>query len=290
MKTVLVISISSGENEVTDSLLSINCQQMVDFDLIKIKGLSNKAAHQELHDTVMDNLRRYHYFVKVDGDMVFSSTLTLCQMIKELEKDAQIDHAIFSVLDWYSQKVIIGMHVFSNRCTWGRLDDRLFTDSSPTIPGIRKFFWDSPSPVALHSPNPSIMQAFQFGFHRCLKIVQRDRRCPRLRQVRFQYNLIKNVYEQYLINPDVRRKAVLYGACEALWSKEKIFESRDHFQAYERKLHSLTLARCPIDDDIDRVWGMGKFNFNMLVNRTVFYPWVRKMGCLVYRKVKRILN
>ncbi|OOE39314.1 hypothetical protein BZG00_10515 [Salinivibrio kushneri] len=229
MTKVLVIIMSAGENELEDVQHAIDNQVNVDFDVVHIKNLPNKKAHIRLYKTIEDNSDNYQYFVKVDGDMVINSTKTLSEMIQIFEDDLELDHVAFSVLDWCSQKAIIGMHVFSNRCRWPDLNDNLFVDPSPVYPGRSRIVWDKPAPVAVHSPNPSILQAIQFGYHRGMKIVQRDRRIPCVSRAIFQYDLMYQVYRQLCLQNDLVRLAVMFGLEAAIKSKkESRFESKDH--------------------------------------------------------------
>lgn len=296
MKPILVISVSSGENELDKSLESIRAQEGVEFDLKEIRDLGNVEAHELLYSTIMSNSEYYSYSVKVDGDMVFARKTSLSEMINLMQNDVDTDHGVFSVLDWYSQKAIMGMHVFSSRCTWTRRD-HLFTDSNTIFPGSRMLVWGSPSPVAHHSPNPSLMQAFQFGFHRCLKILQRDRFCPKVSQSQFQFNLLKNVYEQYQISGDLRRKAALYGACEAANRRSaKNFVSRDDFSAYESVVSEIYLSNgmsdveCEVDLSIERVWGTGLLKKNLVYNQLLFGSWLRSNLCSVFSNVRRVVR
>lgn len=96
-----------------------------------------------------------------------------------------------AVQDWYSDSLIEGFHMFSDRVSCPVTRDSRFVDASPTTPGKRLKLWDSPAPVADHSPDPSPMQAFRFGVHRALKVVQPRRWRLRYGQTRGQWKLLK---------------------------------------------------------------------------------------------------
>lgn len=289
-KPVLVISVSSGENEVNQSIESIFVQKDIEFDFLEIRDLGNIEAHELLYSTIMQNANDFSYFVKVDGDMVFSRESVLCEMILQMRNDVEIDHGVFSVLDWYTQKAIMGMHIFSSRCQWTKRDP-LFTDSGTNFIGRRELFWDSPAPVAYHSPNPGLMQAFQFGYHRCLKILQRDRFFPKLGQSQFQFNLLKNLYEQYLINRDIRRKAALYGACEAMKRGAfKTFDTRAQFCSYNINVEKIANRKCEIDRRIEKNWGMGTLKQNIVCNPILLSPWFRFNLCSLLRVLHKAMS
>lgn len=277
---------SSGENEYYQSLRSIRQQKEIDFDLIEIKNLPNKEAHRTLYEEIAKNASSYDYFVKVDGDMVFLQDKSLARMIGVIAANSSLDHVAFSVLDWYSQKAIIGMHLYSNRCRWGDLTDSVFVDPSPVIPGEKVLIWSSPAPVAIHSPCPDLSQAFQFGYHRCLKIVQRHRKCPDLNRSNFQYQLLRSVYDQHLIDGDDRRLAALYGACMALRSNKQAFESRDSFLEFQDSLADFDANKMIIERVVRGVWGYGRFRERYVINVPMFDIWFRWFVCSCYSRLK----
>jgi hypothetical protein len=283
MHKVLILLLSSGENELEDCKLSIKNQKNVDFDIFHIKDLPNKEAHLKLYKTIEENIDYYSIFVKVDADMVFLDDYKLYEIIKCFTKDDELDHIAFSVFDWYSQKAIIGMNAFSNRCFWPKFDDLLFVDPLPCYPGKSKIVWNSPAPVALHSPNPSIIESIQFGFHRGKKIVQYDRRIPVINRSNFQYNLMYQVYAQMLLDSDERRLAVLYGLKYAISNKrDKVLHAKNAPLFYEllddfNKLNKLNL-KAEIIKDWTGPYRSSFFSFLKFKVwlRYIFWGFVRK--------------
>ena len=282
LENVLVIVLSSGENETEECIKSINMQAGVDFSLYRIIDRPNKEAHEKLYRKIEEETARFDVFVKVDADMIFVSRNTLAGMVDYFRK-SEVDHAVFSVLDWYSQTAIMGMHVFSNRCTWPDLNDPLFVDPSPSSPGESILVWDKPSPVAYHSPNPSISQAVQFGFHRGLKITQRKRDNISISRALFHYNLIKQVYNQYMLSRDSRLRAALYGAERAIRSRESVLVSRN--DGFIEKIidEYLRVETEPLDRKFVSRWGVNRYGTNALFQKT-FFPIVIRYWLLSLKR------
>lgn len=284
-KNVLSIVVSSGENETTACLNSVNSQVNINLEVFHIKGLPNKQAHDTLYRKIESEREHFDLFVKVDGDMVFTSTSVLSDIIRLFSEEENLDHAVFSVLDWYSQKVIMGMHVFSNRCSWPDLNDSLFVDPKPAFPGRSILVWDSPSPVAYHSPNPSIAQAIQFGYHRTLKVVQRKRNEIDIVRSVFHFDLLKQVYLQSTLSPDSRRKAVLYGSERAFEAKEAIFDSRNSTFMNEMIEDFQKIPESEINNMIEDRWGIGFLGIKSWIDIPILKVWIRYFYAAVTRKI-----
>jgi hypothetical protein len=289
---LLVILISSGENELSECKAAIDEQNDINFEVFHIKDKSNKEAHEICYNTIMANSDSFTHFVKVDADMVFISNTKLSEMIKVFLSDPDLDHAAFSVFDWASQKAIIGMNVFSNRCYWINFDDNLFVDPLPSFPGKRKLFWSGVAPVALHSSNPSIKQAIQFGCHRALKILQRDRRIPNLNRANFQFDLMYQVYQQFLLEPDEKRIAVLFGV-ESVFSREhlKVLDSKDNPLFIQLTREFDETSQDTLKENINNTWGIQKTRINFFFNfmkmklwmRFVFFKAIQKLNNMIIR-------
>ncbi|WP_143959159.1 hypothetical protein [Litoribacter populi] len=277
MLKFLVIIVSSGENELEECMRVVNSQRDVNYKIFHIKDLAKKEAHDQLYEKIQSESLNYDLFVKIDADMILFSHHSLKQIQTFFLEHTDVDHATFSVFDWYSQKAIMGLHVYSNKCTWTNTNDPLFTDPLPNFPGNKKLVWDNPSPIAKHSPNPSSEQAFQFGFHRALKFLQKDRKVINISRSLFHYDLLYQVYLQSNLCGDRRRKEALYGAELAFSSKVIKYTSRnDNFLKEEwRKLEKLSEKE--VDRIIDERWGLGRFNQNFWFSSEKFSCWVKYM-------------
>ncbi len=209
---VLVGTLFSGENEFRQCKDSLQDQVFTNWDHVVYKNLPNKKAHETLYRKFMDEAENYDLFVKLDADMVFMSEQSLSKIVGTFQNYKHLDHALLGVKDWASNSIIDGLHIFSNRATWTKNDENLFVDPSPKVPGKKFYTHNEPAPLVVHSPNPSKNQAFRFGYHRALKLLQTDRVGFSFLSSRMQFKLLSNIWHQYYIKRDVIRGIILFGA------------------------------------------------------------------------------
>ena len=100
--------------------------------------------------------------------MVFINEFALEQIVDLFKTTDDLDHGQFALSDWYSDSLIMGLHVTTNRAIWKKND----VDPIPEISGKRIDLGNGIAPFALHSPNPSPFQTYHFGVHRALKAFQ----------------------------------------------------------------------------------------------------------------------
>jgi len=170
---VLIGTLYSGENEFDRCIASVRAQTYDKYEHLIIEHLPEHEAHQKLYGEFMRQQDRFDLFLKLDADMVLVDQEKLGAVVDLFQHDRTLDHAVFRVTDWMSQSDIIGIHAFSNRAQWHIHSDVLFPDLPPRVPGRRGYYLSRPpSPLAMHSPDPSQLQAFHFGFHRAMKAYQ----------------------------------------------------------------------------------------------------------------------
>ncbi|MEO0793962.1 MAG: hypothetical protein AAFX93_02300 [Verrucomicrobiota bacterium] len=221
---VFVGTLYIGENELEQCIESIESQSYPSIEQEIIRFLPNKEAHEKLYKRFMSLQSEFDYFIKIDADMVLNRDTIVEELLEIFQQDSSLDHGIFAVKDWYSDRNILGMHMFSNRANWQFSQEDLFVDYQPEIQGQRKIFWDEPAPVADHSPEPSISHAYQFGFHRALKVIQRDRLIKNVGQAELQLDLLRDIWHLLLRDQSPRRAAVILGAERAFQSNAKKLE------------------------------------------------------------------
>ena len=288
--SILVYVVSCGEGEYQECITKLMEQKGILFEVREIKDMENLKAHNLLYNSIMENASKYDYFVKIDADMILASDYTLYNMIKTMANDGDIDHGIFSVLDWYSMQAIMGMHVFSSNCRWDRLTNDLFVDPDPSIPGNRKYYWDRPSPVALHSPNPTNLQAFSFGYHRTLKILQLKSKNYGISRAYFQLSLLKSVYLQTQFQADIRRQLALFGANTALLSGQSVLRHKDCLSLYNDSIDEfLALDRNKRDRVISGNWGYNPFcrPYSYFIVRS-YFQCLRRMRMMFVNSLKTL--
>lgn len=211
---ILVLTLYSGENEFERSCASLRAQTHRNFDHKVLRYLPNADAHRDLYETIMRKRLEYDLFLKLDADMLLANVNVLNTVMAQFAKTPDLDHLIVPCDDFMTGTSIIGVHCFSTRVRWEPNPDGLFLDPSPQRPG-RRIIMSRPSPTwFLHSPDPSPLQAFHFGAHRCLKLVQRNRPAERTRTeaIRTQWTALRQVWERFLSDRDLRHGLALAAA------------------------------------------------------------------------------
>ncbi len=273
---VLVITLYSGENEYEECLSALRLQNYKYVDLFSIENKPNYEAHCELYKKIEDNQHIYDLFLKVDADMILRTPDVIGRIVSIFKGNMKLDHAIFTVYDWASETNIIGMHAFSNRAKWGTPNDRLFVDPSPVIEGERKLY-KGEGPVADHMPDPTDLQAYVFGYHRAIKIIQSKKSNFSRWQYRYQYKLLQNVWQAYQRNLDKKRYFVLAGAEDAFDGEADSIEEKLNI----RTNHISSVSRKYTDSYLGRRWNSKGYFFYLSkwrwVWRREFYYFKTKL-------------
>lgn len=225
-----------GENEFEALEQSLRSQSYPHWEHVVYENLSNKEAHDRLYRTFMEEQDDFDLFLKLDADMIFRTDEGLEQIVQIFEENSDLDHLTLAVRDWYSNSLIEGLHTFSDRARWETGEESRFVDPSPIILGERQKQWTDPAPVVDHSPDPSPFQAFRFGVHRALKVVQRDRWIMRSWQATGQWDLLCKCWDHFKEIEDRRLGLALLGA-EEVFSDQVSGAEYDRDQgALERRL------------------------------------------------------
>jgi len=209
---ILVGTLYCGENEFSALRQSLTEQSYSRWEHVVFENLPNKEAHDRLYQTFMDEQDCFDLFLKLDADMVFRSDEGLRRIVEVFDGNAELDHLTLAVQDWYSDSLIEGLHTFSDRASWPVRSDSRFVDASPAVPGERLKLWDHPAPIVDHSPNPSPGQAFRFGAHRALKVVQPERWSMRYGQTQGQWRILKRCWRHFVAERDRRLGLAILGA------------------------------------------------------------------------------
>lgn len=240
---VFIGTLYCGENELEACRDSVRAQTHPDIRHEVIRDLPNLEAHQALYARFMELAGDVDIFLKLDADMVFENPAMVGRIVALFEADKEVDHCLFTVRDWYSQTDIMGLHAFSNRVRWPRYKDRLFVDPNPLIPGKRIEITGHPAPVALHNPDPSLEFAYIFGYHRALKVVQRDRIRKMVGTAEQQLKILKGVWTELKASRDMRRAAAIQGANDAFSGRSKGLQAKRADGSFDAD----AFARKPLD-------------------------------------------
>ena len=272
---ILICTLYSGEPQLSALKDSLGAQSVRNWTQRIFEFLPNREAHRTLYRYIMDAHGQFDVFMKIDADMVLRRASVLEEIVERFARIEDLDHAVFAVHDWAAQRNIMGLHAFSPRALWKESSEALFVDPEPRIPGRRLVYWNDPEAVADHMPDPSFPQAYTFGFHRALKVVQRGRVHANVAQARAQMQLLQKVWDAFCATGDARRASVLQGADDAFRSHEQYIGGKTEWYSTEqhgaeesqRRPHGSWRVRCR--------WGRigGIRNWRRL--RWLVYPRVR---------------
>ena len=243
---ILVGTLYTGENEFEQSKRSLQRQTHEDWEHVVFKHLPNKQAHDRLYRTFMEHADDFDLFLKLDADMVFRSKTSLQTLVDLFESEPELDHALLAVQDWASDSLIMGIHAYSNCAVWTSSDEELFVDHSPSVPGKRLSTKKPPAPIVDHSPDPSPFQAFRFGVHRALKVVQRDRSNLDFFRSRMQWTLLRNIWRRFT-ETGLRRLGLIIAGAEEVFARNVTRKAYDETSDVLRSRFKRDYADCSAD-------------------------------------------
>lgn len=238
---VLVITLYSGENELEANKRSVKMQDIARTSQTIIEGLGNVEAHDELHKIIERRRDEFDFFVKLDADMVFERETSLRTLL-EVFSDSELDHIIAPVYDIPSQTSIHGIHLFRTGVYWQNRLDKLFPDPSPITNGHRRILGLNTKTEVSHMPDPSCEQSFLFGYHRALKIAQRDRLIKDTANARNQICLLQKVENANSTSTCKSRRLILLGADTALRGNSSLIKNKESY-----------MAKLALNDTLDRL-------------------------------------
>lgn len=211
---VLVLTLFSGEGEFEESKASLRAQTHKAWEHVVIRGLGNLDAHKVLYNTIMSRRDEFDLFLKLDADMCFVREDALLGIIEQFRGNSFLDHLVIACDDFMSGDQILGVHTFSNRVSWKENSRGIFNDPDPKRPGSQTIVHDPYPSLFQHSGNPSAFQAFHFGAHRALKLVQRGATVEQKRVMAMnnQWRALKGVWNQLAKGGDRRHALALVAA------------------------------------------------------------------------------
>lgn len=209
---LLIGTLYTGENELDDCIQSIKTQTYENFDHSIIRNLSNKEAHLTLFKIFLEKSEDYDLLIKVDADMVISDPQLFENIVRKMHENPGIDILTIAVHDFFSDQLIYGLNTYRNTVRWNLDKENLFVDI-PDTPQYKYLFDDRElAPAAVHCPNPSPYQAFHYGVHRGLKMVQPDQAEKRESSRRTKWTGMERTWQHYLQTKDLRLGLACLGA------------------------------------------------------------------------------
>lgn len=205
-------TLHSNENEFEECVASIKQQTHPDFEHFVFSGLGNVEAHAALYGDFLARKNDFDLLIKVDADMVLTDK-DLFLKIEEKFRDESLEMYSIAVHDWYSDRLIAGMNTYRKTIQWQGDKGAVFVDKVG-LSGKWVSDWEILAPAALHCPNPSPFQAFHYGVHKAMKVIQPNR--PDIERKHWHmcehWNNLRLTEEHFKHNPDIRLALVLLGA------------------------------------------------------------------------------
>lgn len=238
MIKVLVITLYSGENEYEQCCQSVKEQKGFVIEHKIIKNLPKQQAHQKLYESFNNNQSNFDYFAKLDADMVFSHPKALYNIIQNFNKNIDIVSA--TVHDGITDSDMQSFNVFSSRCYFkSDTNDPLFTDSLEIKYKGQHISYIDVERNILHAFNPSPFQAFMFGVHRSLKVVQPGTKVPKVNSSYHQLRILNQAYLNYKQTGSVHAKNALLGATlvfQGIINTQALYQKKDYINIFEKYL------------------------------------------------------
>src|SRR5690554_32771 len=208
---ILVVTLYSGENEYEQCCESVHSQVGLDITHVVIENLPNQEAHQKLYKLFNDSRSKYDYLAKLDADMVFSNQNSLKNILDKFSDNIDIVSA--SVHDGITNSHMQGFNVFSSNCYFHyNTNDALYADQLKIdYTGTHLLYTDHDRNI-LHAYNPSPFQAFMFGVHRAMKVMQYENNYPLINSSFHQKRILYWAYKNSLNNNSAHATHALVGA------------------------------------------------------------------------------
>jgi hypothetical protein len=211
---ILVGMLATGENEREQAIAALRAQTHREYDLFIIENRPNKEAHEALYSRFMSAAGEFDIFFKLDADMVLARNTALEEVANFFATNPDVELILFELIDWYSDSLIPGLVITRSTARWPTHADQLMVDSYVNITGKNVHVSDRQAALAIHSPDPSPLQAFRFGVHRAMKAIQDDREPAKkmIQKADIHWNILLRTWSNFLIKGDRRMGLAVAGA------------------------------------------------------------------------------
>ena len=211
---ILVGMLAAGENERDQAIAALRAQTHKDYELFVIENRPNKEAHEALYSRFMSSADQFDIFFKLDADMVLVRNTALEEVADFFAGNPEVELILFELIDWYSDSLIPGLVITRSTARWPAHPDQLMVDSFVKITGKNVHVSDRQAALAIHSPDPSPLQAFRFGVHRAMKAIQDDREPAKkmLEKANIHWDILQRTWSNFLVKGDRRMGLAIAGA------------------------------------------------------------------------------
>lgn len=201
----------SKENEYEACVHSIRSQSYQNFDHFVFADLPNKEAHVALFSAFLSKRDQYDLLIKVDADMVINDPALFEGIVLTMQKHPEKNILSIAVYDFFSDQLIFGLNAYRNTVQWDFSKENLFVDI-PLPPATYIFDDHELAPAAVHCADPSPYQAFHYGVHRGLKMVQPEQEAIRESSRRSKWTGMERTWDHYQRTNDRRLALACIGA------------------------------------------------------------------------------
>jgi hypothetical protein len=224
---ILVGMLASGENEREQAIASLRAQTHQDYELFVIENRPNKEAHDALYTRFMSSAGQFDIFFKLDADTVLLRDTALAEVADFFAGNPAVELILFELIDWYSDSLIPGLVITRSTARWPTHSDQLMVEGDVIITGKNVHVSDRQAALAIHSPDPSPLQAFRFGVHRAMKAVQDDREPAKkiMGKANLHWNILLKTWSNFLARGDRRIGLAIAGAELVLSNGSRAFGS-----------------------------------------------------------------
>jgi hypothetical protein len=209
---LFVGTLFSGENEFEECITSITKQTYKNYKHFIFKNLSKKGGHEILFQTFMGCANEYDILIKVDADMVIEDSNFFEKVIEKFNNSQLLSVLTIAVHDFFSDRLIIGLPTYRNNVKWRVSGENLFMEIPPVSQDQIIADFVELAPAAVHCKNPSPFQAFHYGMHRGLKVVQPGREDKRLADSKVHWDSLELTWQNFIRRRDIRLGFACLGA------------------------------------------------------------------------------
>jgi len=209
---IFVGTLKTIENEFGECVASIERQTYQNFEHFVFEDLPNKEAHDMLYRSFMERSGEFDLMIKVDADMVIENEDLFAGIVERFEEHPQLQDLEIAVHDFFSDRLIWGMHAYRDTMEWKRGEENLFVDRAEVPDEAHIQDDEDLAPAAIHCKNPSPFQAFHYGVHKALKMIQPGRWPKNTSHTQFHWTNIQETRQHFYDTEDHRLGFAVLGA------------------------------------------------------------------------------
>ncbi len=212
---ILVSTLYCGENEFEACCHAIEHQTYRDFEHKIYHHLPNLEAHERLFSD-FEQSADFDLLIKIDADMVIRENTFFEKVVSIFKENPAIDLMEIELWDCYTDRQIPAINAIRARSSYQRTSDAIFTDLGDVPAENRLYDKDNLAPAADHCPDPSDLQAFRYGVHKGVKVLQKGRLIKFVESARGHLETVNYLRQKWINSRELRYLYAWLGAEQAL--------------------------------------------------------------------------